>query len=58
MTILRAFHHLYLQRNGIKLILAGDGPCHEKLVAEVKKLGLDQVVLLPGKVDQVSDYYA
>lgn len=58
MAILRAFHHLYLQRNGIKLILAGDGPCHEKLVAEVKKLGLDQVVLLPGKVDQVSDYYA
>lgn len=58
MAILRAFHHLYLQRNDIKLILAGDGPCHEKLAAEVKKLGLDQVVLLPGKVDQVSDYYA
>lgn len=58
MVILRAFHCLYLQRNDIKLILAGDGPCHEKLAAEVKKLGLDQVVLLPGKVDQVSDYYA
>lgn len=58
MAILRAFHCLYLQRNDIKLILAGDGPCHEKLAAEVKKLGLDQVVLLPGKVDQVSDYYA
>lgn len=58
MAILRAFHCLYLQRNDIKLILAGDGPCHEKLAAEVKKMGLDQVVLLPGKVDQVSDYYA
>ena len=47
-----------MQNKGIHLILAGDGPCHDMLVNETKKLGLIDAINLPGSVGNVKDYYA
>ena len=57
-AIIRAFQKLYMQNKDIRLILAGDGPCHTMLVNETKKLGLIDAIDLPGSVGNVRDYYA
>ena len=57
-AIIRAFQRVYKQNKGVHLILAGDGPCHEMLIDEVKKLQLNNAIDLPGAVGNVNDYYA
>lgn len=57
-AIIRAFEKLYLQYKDIRLILAGDGPCHKMLISEVRKKGLETVINFPGAVGNVNDYYA
>ena len=49
---------LYMRNKDMRLILAGDGPCHDMLVNETKKLGLIDAIDLPGAVGNVRDYYA
>lgn len=57
-AIIRAFQKICMQNKGTHLILAGDGPCHDMLVSEAKKLGLIGTIDLPGSVGNVRDYYA
>ena len=57
-AIIRAFQKLYMHNKDIRLILVGDGPCHDMLVNETKKLGLIDAIDLPGSVGNVQDYYA
>ena len=57
-AILKAFAELYQENKEIKLYLVGDGPCHNMLQHEICKRGLDRVVIMPGSVSNVEDYYA
>lgn len=57
-SILNAYEILYKSNNNVRLILLGDGEKHTYLVDEVKKKGLDEVVLIPGNVGNTEDYYA
>lgn len=57
-AIIRAFQRIYKQNKDVRLILAGDGPCHGMLISEVEKFQLNNVVDLPGTVGNVNDYYA
>ena len=57
-AIIHAFQKIYMQHKEVHLILVGDGPCHDMLVYEAKKLGLIDAIDLPGSVGNVSDYYA
>jgi glycosyltransferase involved in cell wall biosynthesis len=55
-VVLRAADHIVhtLGRTDISFTLMGSGDCHAELVAERDRLGLEQYVLLPGRV---SDAY-
>ena len=57
-AILKAFTELYKENKKIKLYLVGDGPCHKMLKQEISKYGLENVVIMPGNVSNVEDYYA
>lgn len=57
-AILKAFTELYKENKKIKLYLVGDGPCHKMLEQEISKYGLENVVIMPGNVSNVEDYYA
>lgn len=57
-ALLRCFKRVYDEVKYVRLILVGDGPCHDKLVAEVFKLDLSDIVDIPGAVGNVNDYYA
>lgn len=57
-AILRCFKRVYDEDKSVRLILAGDGPCHEKLVLETNEMSLLDAVNLPGAVGNVKDYYA
>lgn len=57
-AILRCFKKIYNENKLTRLILAGDGPCHEKLMKEAAVIGLSGVVFFPGEVSNVSEYYA
>lgn len=57
-SIVRAFSRLYKSNMDIRLILVGDGPCHQNLVEEAQRLGVSDVVLFPGMVSDVENYYA
>lgn len=57
-AILKAFTELYKENKKIKLYLVGDGPCHKMLEQEISKYALENVVIMPGNVSNVEDYYA
>ena len=57
-AILEAFYKLYQQNPHIRLILAGDGPCHQLLADRIQELEIGDAVSLPGMVGNVEDYYA
>ena len=57
-AIINAFGRVHAQYPNTRLILAGDGPCHQRLKERVNGLGLGQCVLLPGMVGDTERYYA
>ncbi len=57
-SIIRAFYRLYRENCNLRLILAGDGPMHGELTNNVKMLGLESVVSLPGMISDVENYYS
>lgn len=58
MAILRCFKKIYDETKSVRLILAGDGPCHDSLVRKATDLNLEKAVELPGAIGNVRDYYA
>lgn len=46
--------------DNIKLLIIGEGPAHEELIEQSKKLGIDNMVIFTGKVmhDELPPYYA
>lgn len=56
--IIDCFSVIHSQYRNTQLILLGDGPEHEHLISQVRDLGLDDVVQLPGNTDNPSAYYA
>lgn len=57
-AILECFNKLYINNKNIRLLLVGDGSCHSMLVERAKELGIERVVVFPGMVKDVENYYA
>ncbi|MBQ8797849.1 MAG: glycosyltransferase family 4 protein [Oscillospiraceae bacterium] len=57
-ALIRCFARLHEKHPNTKLLLLGDGPLHEKLVAQVTELGLTDTVILTGNIPNTEDYYA
>lgn len=57
-AIIHAFQKIFNQNSNAHLILVGDGPCHEMLVSEAKRIGLNNAIDFPGAVGNVEDFYA
>lgn len=56
--LIRALAELRKEWPGAKLLLAGDGPCREKLEALARERGVADAVLFPGFVQDVENVYA
>lgn len=56
-ALIRCFARLYKEYPQVKLLLLGDGPTHEALMAQVKGLGLENAVTFTGNVPNTQDYY-
>ena len=56
--LLEAFQKVNQADENTRLILIGDGPNHQKLVAMCKELGTEKSVMLPGNVPDVENYYS
>ncbi|MDQ2074389.1 glycosyltransferase [Haloarcula sp. NS06] len=54
----RAFETVANRNSNARAIIAGKGPCREKVQATVERLGLSDVVSLPGFVDNPYRYMA
>ena len=54
-----AFEKVHKVLPEARLVLAGDGPEHENLQAQVRRAGLEGIVLLPGRIsdEELSDWY-
>ncbi len=57
-SIIRCFAKIYKSDQNTRLYLVGDGPMHSELKNLVKKLNLEEAVILPGLTDKPEDYYA
>jgi len=57
-AILRCFDRIRASYPKCRLILLGDGPCHQQLCDLTNSLGLSDCVELPGGQSNVADYYA
>ena len=57
-AILRCFAKLHVENPDVRLLLLGDGPCHEKLRELAKELGIEEAVFLPGAKDNVAEFLA
>lgn len=55
-TLLNAFA-LLLQRMDARLLILGEGKCRTALEAQVRQLGLEASVFMPGFVKDISPYY-
>ena len=49
-TLVEAAAHLHAQGRPIRVLLVGDGAARRELLDQVRRLGLERVCLLPGKV--------
>jgi glycosyltransferase involved in cell wall biosynthesis len=56
--LIRALPALREHNNSCRLLLAGDGPCRERLERLVRQLGLESAVHFAGVVEDVSEVYA
>lgn len=50
-TLIAAFTRVRQRLPDTRLVLVGDGPFHAAITAEVQRLGLEEVVILPGSLD-------
>ena len=57
-AIIESFHQIHAQYPDTRLLLVGDGPCHEMLLERTEELGLLDCVEFPGMVGNTEDYYA
>jgi glycosyltransferase involved in cell wall biosynthesis len=57
-AIINCFAKIHKMYPMSKLILIGDGPCHNELKKKIDELGFKNVIDLPGLVDNTEDYYA
>jgi len=57
--LLDAVADLVRTKPALKVILVGDGPCYPQLCEQIERLGLTEIVELPGRVepDAVASYY-
>lgn len=55
--LIAAFAALHRAHPGTTLTLLGEGPLFEKIRAQVLTLGLEDAVVMPGKVEDVFPYY-
>ena len=56
--ILKAFSDIHKAHNSARLILVGDGPCHESLKESASELGVSDAVKFTGLVSDAAEYYA
>jgi glycosyltransferase involved in cell wall biosynthesis len=57
-AIIRCFERIHNIYSNSKLLLVGDGPCHNQLITLVNELRIASSVEFPGMVDNPQDYYA
>ena len=57
-SVLRALPEMRARFAGIRLLLAGDGPCRARLEGLAKKLDLQDTVIFAGFVEDVAQVYA
>lgn len=57
-ALIRCFDRLHEKYPNTKLFLLGDGDQHQKLIDQVAKLELQDVVVFTGNVSNTEDYYA
>ena len=55
-TLLKSFA-LLRQRMDVRLLILGEGECRPALEAQVRKLGIEASVFMPGFVKDISPYY-
>jgi glycosyltransferase involved in cell wall biosynthesis len=56
--LIRALAELHKDSAGLKLLLAGDGPCREQLEGLARELGIYEAVIFAGFVKDVESVYA
>ncbi len=57
-AIIRAVEKILKTGRKVSLLLVGDGPCHNNLKSEVRRLGLSNSVIFTGQVSDPEKYYA
>jgi glycosyltransferase involved in cell wall biosynthesis len=57
-TLVRAMPAVRVKFPGARLLLAGDGPCRERLEALAKQFGLQDAIIFAGFVEDVAQVYA
>jgi glycosyltransferase involved in cell wall biosynthesis len=57
-SVLRAMPEVRAKFPGTRLLLAGDGPCRERLEGLAKELGLRDAVIFAGFVEDIAQVYA
>src|SRR5258705_5823960 len=57
-AVLRAMPAVRVKFPGARLLLAGDGPCRERLEALTRQFGLQDAVIFAGFVEDVAQVYA
>ena len=53
---LQVFHTIHQKYPDVRGIIAGDGPLKEEILAERKRLGLEEAVLMPGLQTEIRPY--
>lgn len=56
--LLKCFKRLHDEYSDVRLILAGDGPCHKSLIELAETIGISEFVEFPGMVSNAENYYA
>jgi glycosyltransferase involved in cell wall biosynthesis len=57
-TVVRAMPAVRAKFPGTRLLLAGDGPCRERLEVLTRKFGLEDAIIFAGFVEDVAQVYA
>jgi glycosyltransferase involved in cell wall biosynthesis len=57
-TLIDMFSRLASRNPAWDLVILGDGPLHDALHSQVQAAGLEQRVLMPGRVGNMGDWYA
>lgn len=57
-TLVAAAEELSEMRDGFKVVIAGRGPEEENLKTQIKNLGIEDLIVMPGFVDDTAPYFA